>query len=157
MHHLVCTGNIVTKQMEDYLRGLAPSVHIVRGDEDSIDTFPSLPDIKVIKIGEFKLGLTHGHSIIPTGNVDSLSALARQLDTDLLIYGHTHKPDFTEHHGKYFLSPGSITGSYTDVQGGAEVPSFMLLMLTGKKAMCYIYQIDEAGNVSVSRSEFSKE
>ncbi|RHY59185.1 hypothetical protein DYB38_002496, partial [Aphanomyces astaci] len=34
MQHVLCTGNMVTKEQYDELRGLAPNVHIVRGDFD---------------------------------------------------------------------------------------------------------------------------
>ncbi|RQM19683.1 hypothetical protein B5M09_011299 [Aphanomyces astaci] len=38
MQHVLCTGNMVTKEQYDELRGLAPNVHIVRGDFDEVET-----------------------------------------------------------------------------------------------------------------------
>jgi len=154
MHHLLCTGNIVTKAQEDFLRTLAPSVHIVRGDQDSLEVFPDFPEQKVVKIGEFRIGITHGHQIVPSGNYEALANVQRQLDTDLLVYGNTHKTDFYEHHGRFLVSPGSITGSYT-VENTSTTPGFILLVLKGKTAVFYIYQLVD-GEVQVSRSEFVK-
>ena len=37
-----------------------------------------------------RIGVIHGHQCIPTGDLDSLSAIARQMDVDVLISGHTH-------------------------------------------------------------------
>ena len=37
-----------------------------------------------------KIGVIHGHQCVPTGELDSLSTIARQLDVDVLISGHTH-------------------------------------------------------------------
>ena len=37
-----------------------------------------------------RIGVIHGHQCIPTGDLDSLSAIARQLDVDVLVSGHTH-------------------------------------------------------------------
>ncbi|RHY02323.1 hypothetical protein DYB37_013324, partial [Aphanomyces astaci] len=37
MQHVLCTGNMVTKEQYDELRGLAPNVHIVRGDFDEVE------------------------------------------------------------------------------------------------------------------------
>lgn len=34
MQHVLCTGNVCSKSTEEYLRTLANSVHIVRGDMD---------------------------------------------------------------------------------------------------------------------------
>jgi vacuolar protein sorting-associated protein 29 len=35
MQHVLCTGNVCSKSQEDYLRTLANSVHVVRGDMDN--------------------------------------------------------------------------------------------------------------------------
>jgi len=37
-----------------------------------------------------KIGVIHGHQCIPTGDLDSLSSIARQMDVDVLVSGHTH-------------------------------------------------------------------
>lgn len=37
-----------------------------------------------------RIGVIHGHQCVPTGDLDSLSAIARQMDVDVLISGHTH-------------------------------------------------------------------
>lgn len=34
MQHVLCTGNLVTRDTLDYLRSLAPRVHTVKGDFD---------------------------------------------------------------------------------------------------------------------------
>ena len=64
MKHVLCTGNLVNKQELDNLKALAPNVHVVRGDFDE-DT--SLPEHKIVTIGQFKIGLIHGHQIVPWG------------------------------------------------------------------------------------------
>jgi vacuolar protein sorting-associated protein 29 len=124
MQHILCTGNLVTKEQYEELRGyaflstfscswfhcsLAPNVHVVRGDFDD-DT--SFPDNKVIQIGQFKIGLIHGHQIVPWGDAHSLAMIQRQLDVDILITGNTHRNEVNEYEGKWFINPGSITGAY---------------------------------------------
>lgn len=37
-----------------------------------------------------RIGVIHGHQCIPSGDLDSLNAIARQMDVDVLISGHTH-------------------------------------------------------------------
>jgi vacuolar protein sorting-associated protein 29 len=129
MQHILCTGNLVTKEQYEELRGsvscalclshtlsllfsLAPNVHVVRGDFDD-DT--SFPDNKVIQIGQFKIGLIHGHQIVPWGDAHSLAMVQRQLDVDILITGNTHRNEVNEYEGKWFINPGSITGAYRSV------------------------------------------
>jgi len=107
---VLCTGNLVTKEQYDQLKALAPNVHVVRGafDEEAL----SFPDTKVIQIGQFKIGLTHGHQIVPWGDAHSLAVKRRELDVDILITGHTHRNEVNEYEGKWFINPGSITGAY---------------------------------------------
>ena len=85
---VLCTGNLVTKDQHDELRALAPNVHIVKGGFDDDNT---LPESKVVQIGQFKIGLMHGHQIVPWGDAHSLAMIQRQLDVDILITGHTHR------------------------------------------------------------------
>ena len=79
IHHILCTGNLCSKVVEDYLRTLANTVHIVRGDLDTGPAARDLPDSKIIKIGDFSIGLSHGHQVVPWGDVESLGNLQRRM------------------------------------------------------------------------------
>uniref|UniRef100_A0A2C9L295 Vacuolar protein sorting-associated protein 29 n=1 Tax=Biomphalaria glabrata TaxID=6526 RepID=A0A2C9L295_BIOGL len=70
------------------------------------------PEQKVVTVGQFRIGLCHGHQVVPWGDIESLAMVQRQLDVDILISGQTHKFQAIEHEGKFFLNPGSATGSY---------------------------------------------
>merc|ERR1719231_71758 len=72
MQHVLCTGNLCSKAVEDYLRTLANTVHIVRGDLDSGPAARELPEQKIVKIGDFSIGLCHGHQVVPWGDPESL-------------------------------------------------------------------------------------
>lgn len=112
MQHVVCTGNLCSKQVEEYLFTLAPSVHIVRGD---MDVGSEYPDTKVIKVGAFSIGVCHGHQITPWGDPEALGALQRQLDCDILVTGHTHTNSLAEFEKKFVINPGSLTGAYSSL------------------------------------------
>ena len=71
------------------------------------------PEQKVVTVGQFRIGLCHGHQVVPWGEVESLAMLQRQLDVDILISGHTHKFQAYEHEGKFYINPGSATGAYS--------------------------------------------
>jgi len=109
IQHILCTGNLCTKETVDYLKTLTADVHIVRGD---FDDNPNFPDQKVVTVGQFRIGLCHGHQIVPWGDVESLSMLQRQMDVDILITGHTHKFETFERDNKFFINPGSATGAF---------------------------------------------
>ena len=40
--------------------------------------------------GPIRIGIIHGHQVVPNGDLDSLSSIARQMDVDVLVSGHTH-------------------------------------------------------------------
>ncbi len=54
---------MVCQESYDYLRTLANDVHVVRGDFDEATT--SYPDQKVVTVGQFRIGVCHGHQVTP--------------------------------------------------------------------------------------------
>ena len=47
----------------------------------------SLPDVKVVVVAGFRIGVCHGHQVTPWGDALALAALARKLDVDVLVSG----------------------------------------------------------------------
>jgi len=147
IQHILCTGNVVDKLTYDYLRSLAADVHIVRGDFDDGTFMPNvadtLPEHKVVKIGQFQLGLVHGHQIVPWGDSEALSAMQRQLDCDILVSGHTHTFTAYETEGKLFINPGSATGAFSPSFKLNEdpTPSFVLMDVQQQKCVIYVYEL----------------
>lgn len=52
---------------------------------------PALPPSLVVQHGPLRVGLLHGHQVVPLGDTEALSAVARKMDVDVLISGGTHK------------------------------------------------------------------
>ncbi len=80
--------------------------------------------------GSLRIGFTHGHTIIPPGDADSLLIAARHMDVDVLLWGGTHKFEAYELEGKFFVNPGSATGALGTgwwSEGEEPVPSFCLM------------------------------
>ena len=153
MQHVLCTGNLTSIEQYEDLNMLASSVHFVRGD---FDQMTSLPETKVVQIGQFRIGLVHGHQVIPWGDHLALAAFQRELDVDILISGHTHRNEVTEYEGKWFINPGSITGAFSPLDGeDTIVPSFILLAIQGARVVAYVYELRD-GEVEVSKTEFEK-
>eukprot|EP00093_Oithona_nana_P002879 02879.XXX_25117_24342_1 [CDS] Oithona nana genome sequencing. len=151
IQHILCTGNLCTKDSYDYLKTLANDVHVVRGD---FDENPSWPEQKVVTVGQFKIGLCHGHQLVPWGDADALATINRQLDCDILITGHTHKFEAYEHENRFYVNPGSITGAYSALES-TLTPSFILMDIQSATVVTYVYQLIE-DEVKVDRIEFKK-
>lgn len=151
IQHILCTGNLCNKESYDYLKTLASDVHIVRGD---FDENPAYPEQKVVTVGQFKIGMCHGHQVVPWGDTESLAMVQRQLDVDILLFGHTHKFEAYEHEGKFYINPGSITGAYSPLSVEI-IPSFVLMDIQSNTVVTYVYQL-HGNDVRVERIEFKK-
>ena len=82
IQQILLTGNIC-KVTYDYLQTISPDVHIVNGDYDE-SSFPSSVRVTVVH-NPIKIGVIHGHQSVPTGDLDSLSSIAKQMDVDVRI------------------------------------------------------------------------
>ena len=161
IQHILCTGNVVDKLTYDYLRSIAADVHVVRGDFDDGTFLPndadSLRETKTVKIGQFLLGLCHGHQVVPWGDSEALGALQRQLDCDILITGHTHQFSAYEAEGKLFINPGSATGAFSPsfALDREPTPSFVLMDVQQQRVVVYVYEL-VAGEVKVKKIDHTK-
>lgn len=102
MQHVLCTGNVGREQYNE-LRGLAPSVHVVAGDYDDDDL--AFPETKVVQIGQFRIGIMHGHQVLPYNSQDAIARMRRKLNVDIFISGHTHKNEVVLQEGFYHINP----------------------------------------------------
>jgi len=152
IQHILCTGNLCTKESYDYLKTLASDVHVVRGDFDENSNYP---EQKVVTVGQFRIGLCHGHQIVPWGDIEALAIAQHQLDVDIFISGHTHKFSTHEHSGKFFINPGSATGSYSALEADVT-PSFALMDIQSSTVVVYVYRLVN-GEVKVERVEYKKQ
>ncbi|KAF2360901.1 Phosphodiesterase [Trinorchestia longiramus] len=150
IQHILCTGNLCTRDSFDYLKTLAADVHVVRGDFDE----SQYPEQKVVRVGQFRIGLCHGHQIVPWGDPAALALLARQLDADILITGHSHKFEAFEAEAKFFINPGSVTGAYSALDNDV-IPSFVLMDIQSSTVVTYVYQLID-DEVKVERIEYKK-
>ncbi|KAI9886881.1 MAG: Vacuolar protein sorting-associated protein 29 [Watsoniomyces obsoletus] len=158
---ILCLGNLTDKETYDFLRGIAPDLQVVKGDFD-IEA-PNLPLSKIVTHGKLRIGFTHGHTIIPRADPDSLLIAARQMDVDVFLWGGTHKFEAYELEGKFFVNPGSATGAMSTGWGWDTenpTPSFCLMDVQGDVLVLYVYQLrkDANGleNVAVEKVSFRK-
>ncbi|XP_063719240.1 vacuolar protein sorting-associated protein 29-like [Symsagittifera roscoffensis] len=152
INHIVCTGNLACRDAHEYLKSLASDLHVVRGDFD-LDS-GNYPDQKIISVGQFSIGVCHGHQLIPWGSTTALEMLQRQLGVDILITGHTHKLEIFDKNGVFYVNPGSATGAYSSMES-QPVPSFVLMDIQQSTVVTYIYKLVDS-EVKVERIEFKK-
>ena len=152
LQHVLSLGNIGSNESYEWLRSLSNDFHSVKGDFDEND----MPEKKMVTIGEFKIGMIHGHQALPLGNTESLACLARQLDCDIFISGSTHQIGVKVLDDKLFINPGSISGDFSNVVPDPS-PSFILMVLTGTEAIIYLYVLnDRTQKFEVNKVEYRK-
>ena len=175
IQHVLSTGNLTCQATLDYLNTLpSGQVHSVLGDMD-IDTMNTAPDKLIVTIGDIKIGLIHGHQIIPWSDDDSLETYRRKLNVDILVTGHSHecKVEIRKDGGEklenmngitpkdtasvgFYINPGSATGAGNGYSGEKNQPSFCLLDIQQNSCITYIYKLKGNDEVAVEKVEYKK-
>ena len=152
LQHVLSLGNIGSRESYDWLKSLSNDFHTVKGDFDEGD----IPEKKVVQIGEFKIGMIHGHQVLPWGDLDALTNVQRELGCDILLSGHTHQIGIQVKEKKFYINPGSISGAFSHLIADPN-PSFVLMVLQGEEAIVYLYILnDKSQKFELSKIEFSK-
>lgn len=79
----------------------------VKGNCDFLDN--STKEDKLIKIKDKRIFLTHGHKYGVKYGLDNLYYKAKEINADIVLFGHTHIPLSVNHDNILFFNPGSTT------------------------------------------------
>ena len=152
INHILCLGNMGSTESYDWIKSLSSNFHCVKGDYD-IDE--SLPDKKCVQIGEFKIGIIHGHQVFPAGDIDSLSNIQREIGCDILVSGYTHELSVNTKDNVLYINPGSVSGAFSPTIKD-NYASFILLVLQGDIAVLYLYILDNKNQkLEVKKMEYT--
>lgn len=80
-------------------------VHIVAGNNDY---YGNLPREEILQIGKYKVWMTHGHTHYVSMNTRRLKEAARERGVNIVMYGHTHRPEIDIEEDLVVLNPGSL-------------------------------------------------
>ena len=101
---------------------IVSDTHAKHGNLD-YDFFSRLPREEEFDIGKYHVFITHGHYYYVSMDVDTIIEEARSRNADIVMFGHTHKPYFSQKDGLTVLNPGSL--SYPRQDG--RKPSYMVM------------------------------
>lgn len=101
-------------------------VQIVLGNNDF---FSYLPKELELRLGSFRVWVTHGHNYYVSMGRERIKREAAVRGMDIVIYGHTHKPVVDKKDGVIAVNPGSL--SYLRQEG--RRPSYIVMEVEGKK------------------------
>ena len=97
-------GDLTSLSVIEELEKIAP-VMAIQGNKDRVNGI-DLPKARVIQAEDLRIGLVHGE-VYPRADTQQLLYLARQLEADILVSGHSHQPKIEQVEGVLLLNPGS--------------------------------------------------
>ena len=105
MDLILHAGDIVSPEVVNFLNKNA--LHCVHGNMDPPELKEMLPRKKVLKLGAYRLGITHGW-----GTSEGIEDRIRPefSNVDIIVYGHSHRAVNHVKDGVLFFNPGTATG-----------------------------------------------
>ena len=108
---------------------------IVQGNNDY---FSDLPREAEIKLENYRMLVTHGHSYYVNMGNERLVREAKKRNIQIVVYGHTHRPVIEKEQGVLVLNPGSL--SYPR-QKGARGSYIIMEINKNVEPVCGIYYL----------------
>ena len=103
---IIHSGDLTSIKVIEDLEKIAPVIAI-QGNMDRLNGI-DLEKYKVIEAEGLKIGVAHGE-VYPRGDSQQLVYLAKQLNADIFVSGHSHQPKIEQKDGVLLLNPGSPT------------------------------------------------
>ncbi|AEG18869.1 metallophosphoesterase [Methanobacterium paludis] len=127
-------GDLVSYDVLEELESIA-TTRCVQGNMDRVFG-AELPKRDIIEVEGIKIGLNHGE-VYPRGDTQQLKYIAREMDVEVLITGHTHWAFIKEVDNILLLNPGSPTVPRL------SDPSVMLIEIKDQKLDARIIKIGD--------------
>ena len=119
------------------LRSIKPAFYAVKGNND---IYSAEPEEMTVYLGEKKFLLVHGHRQRVKQGLMGLSLRAREVQADVVLFGHTHQACCTYDGDILLLNPGSAgRGSWASRLPSAAVVS-----------------VGKEGNIAVEKLEWNE-
>ncbi|MGM0652440.1 MAG: YfcE family phosphodiesterase [Bacillota bacterium] len=100
-------GDLVDEQVLEELKALAP-VEAVAGNMDPVMLQSRLGRLKLLKVGQVKIGLLHGDIGGPKVDYEQVLELFRPHRPQAVVFGHLHQPVEEIYEKTLFFNPGSL-------------------------------------------------
>lgn len=100
---VIHAGDFTTGAVVDSFRGESARFVAVHGNSDTAAVRERLPARRTVDAEDLRIVVVHGHEHAGT----ALSLLGRQEGADLVVFGHTHRPEVSRAGNVVLLNPGS--------------------------------------------------
>jgi len=100
---VVHAGDFTTEAVYDAFAAEATDLVAVHGNNDDPSLVERLPSVATLERAGWRFVVVHGHEHSET----SLTMLARQEAADVVVVGHSHRPEMEVLAGRVLVNPGS--------------------------------------------------
>lgn len=119
---IIHCGDIEGQEQEMIERTGSIPTRMIKGNNDFFTTLPAEQEFEMY--GHYVF-LTHGHKYGVNMDLETIKEEAFYRKTDIVMFGHTHKPVAKEEDGIFIFNPGSL--SYPRQKN--RKPSYLLLFI----------------------------
>ena len=99
LDHILHAGDVGDPDILSELGRIAP-LTAIRGNIDMHGSCANLPATEIIELGGQIIYMLHA--------IEDLDLHPHAADINVVIYGHSHRPDIRHHHEVLYLNPGSV-------------------------------------------------
>mgnify|MGYP006304822993 CR=1 FL=1 len=100
---VVHAGDFTTAAVLDAFEAEAATLYGVAGNNATPAVRERVPDRRTVRLDGLRVAVVHGHEHTDTG----LAMFGRQENADLVVVGHSHRPEFRRVGDVPVLNPGS--------------------------------------------------
>jgi putative phosphoesterase len=101
--HVVHAGDFTTEAVLDAIASEAAALTAVTGNNETMAVRERLPATATLEWDGVRCVVAHGHRHSETG----LTMLAREAEADVVVVGHSHRPELASLDGHLLVNPGS--------------------------------------------------
>ncbi len=105
---IIHAGDLVDLSVIDTLKNACKEVIAVAGNMDSQKIKTKLPEKKIIKIGNYKIGVMHGYGH-PNSLIELTTKIFKNDNVNIIIFGHSHTALNEKKGDILYFNPGSPT------------------------------------------------
>jgi hypothetical protein len=104
--YIIHAGDLVSLDVVNTLKQLAPVV-AVHGNMDGSAVRDALLELTELTVDRWRIGVTHDPGALFGRR--QMRVIAEENNFNVLVYGHTHRPNTFWEDGRLFINPGSPT------------------------------------------------
>jgi hypothetical protein len=144
--YIVLTGDLtIPEVLNRYIQHVKNPKNLVvcRGNMDQM----FLPEKPIFEVNKIRLGVFHGSGIYPRGDVAQLKQVAKEMNVDILLTGHSHLMLIYGDKDHVILNPGTSSGASGGSSWSVDIGIIVLTIFQEMKISIDSYYLSDSGKL----------